>query len=152
MSTRSRVTLVGVVLLLALSVTGCGNRYGRSEDSGLALTPSLADLHGDPWVTDGIIDPHRTLVPGSTITMTFTKSSLSANAGCNTVFGGAKVHETKLVAAKLASTRKGCAQPLAAQDLWLAAFLSSHPRIERLDENLWLSRDDTVVHLTRQEG
>jgi heat shock protein HslJ len=152
MGTRSHVTAVAALLLVAFVVSGCGNKYGRSEASGLAFTPSLADLHGHPWTTDTIIDPHRSLVPGSTITMHFTENSISANAGCNTIFGGAKVNHTKLAVAQLASTQKGCVQPLAAQDVWLSAFLSAHPVIERLDGDLWLSRKDTVVHLTQQDG
>ena len=148
MSPRTRVTQVGAVVLAVLILAACTTSSGRSEDSGLAFTPDLADLHGHTWVADNIIDPHHELVPGSKITMTFTEDSLSAKAGCNTHFGGARIHDTELVAGPLASTQIGCPAALAAQDVWLAGFLTSRPTIERLDENLWLSRDDTVVHLT----
>ncbi len=149
---RRRAAAATGVLLLALTLAACGNRYGRSEVAGPVTTPGLSDLDGHHWVTDGILDPHRTLVAGSTLTVTFTHSTISANAGCNTIFGGAKVADRKLVAGPLATTQKACPAPLAEQDTWLAAFLSSHPTIERLDENLWLSRHDTVIHLKQKSS
>ncbi len=139
-------------LVVTLVLAGCGNRYGRSEVAGPTSTPSLGDLDGPAWVTSAIVDPHRDLVPRSELNLTFRHGALSATAGCTTLFGAATVRDGHLVAGPLASTQKGCPAALVAQDTWLAAFLSSHPRIERLDENLWLSRHDTVVHLEQQSG
>jgi heat shock protein HslJ len=152
MSARFRLTVAAVGLLAVLTVAACTTTDGRSEASGLSYTPALSDLHGHAWVADSIVDPHRNLVPGSTITMTFTKDSLSANAGCNTMFGAAAIDGTKLVAHQLASTQKACDQRLAAQDIWLAAFLGSRPTIEWLDHDLWLSHKDTVLHFTDEDA
>jgi heat shock protein HslJ len=147
-----RVPALAAVVLVTLTLGACGSRYGRTEVAGPVTTPELSDLEGHAWVTDVILDPHRALVAGSTLRVTFGPHSLSADAGCNTLAGGATVRDRKLVAGPLPATQKGCAAPLAAQDVWLAAFLRSRPRIERLDENLWLSRHDTVVHLTQTSG
>lgn len=34
------------------------------------------------------------------------------------------------------------------QDRWLVDFLTSRPRFEHVDDDFYLSRDDTVIHLT----
>jgi heat shock protein HslJ len=131
-----------------VTLAGCAGTSGRAADYGLATTPDLSELSGKSWVADGIRDPDRELVPGSQITMTFTTDSLSAAAGCNPLRGAASVDDSELVVADLASGLKACEEPLAEQDQWLGTFLTQRPTIERFDDDLWLSRDDTTIHLT----
>ena len=136
-----------MALLAALVLSSCDTGAGRGEEAVLVHTPDLAGLADRVWVADGIVDPDRQLVQGSTITVTFTEDSLSANAGCNTLRGGASIDGDELVVSQLASTMKACEEPLMAQDQWLSTFLTSRPTIEQREDDLWLSRDDTVIHL-----
>jgi heat shock protein HslJ len=147
--TPSRPIAVVLGLVLATCLTACAESYGRSADSGLAFTPDLADLSDDPWVATRVEDPDHALVPGSELTLTFTADSVTANAGCNTLRGRAKVDDDELVVDEMASTMMACEGALSDQDVWLTTFLTSRPTIERLDDNLWLSKDDTVVHLVQ---
>ena len=85
--------------------------------------------------------------------MIFTKDSLSANAGCNTMFGAAAIDGTKLVAKQLASTQKRVPeQQLAAQDIWLAAFLGSRPTIQVALRRPVAQPQEHVVHLTDEDA
>ena len=148
----SSVRLALVTLLVPLSLTACENSQPRVDVGGLAQAPAdLSELAGGVWFADDIQDPQVDLVSGSQIQMEFHQDSLSAEAGCNTLFGGASIDEDTLVVPALASTRKACDDALGQQDAWLSDFLSSRPSIEVLDQDLWLSRgDDTVIHLVRE--
>jgi heat shock protein HslJ len=148
-STSPRWIAALLGLLACVALTSCAaDTTGRSADYGVAVTPELSDLAGEEWVADGIQDPDRDLVPGSQITMEFTADSVSATAGCNTFAGAASIDDTELVVVDLLSTRMACDEQLAEQDQWLSDFLEGRPTIEQLDEDLWLSRDETTVHLT----
>jgi heat shock protein HslJ len=142
-----RFVVAGLALLAATAVVSCDTSEGRSEDAALLVTPELSDLADSTWVADGIVDEDRELVPGSRISMDFTEDSVSANAGCNTLSGPASVDDGELVVAELAATLMACEDPLAEQDTWLSSFLTSRPTIERQDDDLWLTHDDTVIHL-----
>jgi heat shock protein HslJ len=145
-----RFTLVAIVAALAL--TACDDSEPRVASLGLAQAPAdISELEGGVWVANDIQDPSVSLVPGSQVEMRFQGDSLSANAGCNTLFGGASIDGDDLVAAALASTKKACDDALTQQDAWLTDFLVSRPSIEVLDQDLWLSHgDDTVIHLVHQ--
>jgi heat shock protein HslJ len=148
MALLSLVGVVGIALLAATVVAECDASPGRSADDALVETPELSDLSGATWIADGIVDEDRDLVPGSTIRMTFTADSLSADAGCNTLRGPASVDDDgELVVAELAATLKACEDALSEQDAWLSSFLTSRPTIEQQDDDLWLTREDTVIHL-----
>ena len=87
----------------------------------------------------------------SEIEIRFQSDSLSVDADCNTLFGGASIEGDDLAVPDLASTRKACEDALSRQDAWLTDFLGSHPAIEVLDQDLWLSHgDDSVIHLVHQ--
>jgi heat shock protein HslJ len=141
-----------VVLVAALALTACDDSEPRVDSLGLAQAPSdLSELKGGAWVADSVLDSDVSLVPGSQIEMRFQSDSLSVNAGCNTMFGGASVDGDELVAPALASTKKACEDALTQQDAWLSDFLGSRPTIEVLDQDLWLSHgNDSVLHLIRQ--
>jgi heat shock protein HslJ len=144
----SRVGYGAAALVAVAAVAGCDTSEGRSADAALLVTPELSELTDSTWVADAIVDPDRALVPGSSISMTFTDDSVSADAGCNTLRGPASVDDGELVVSELAATLKACADPLADQDAWLTSFLTSRPTIESQDDaDLWLTQDETVIHL-----
>jgi heat shock protein HslJ len=149
---RSGVLLAALGLVAALALTACDDSEPRVDTLGLAQAPAdLSELAGGVWVADDIQDPDVSLVPGSQIEMRFQSDSLSANAGCNTLLGGASIDGDELVAPALASTKKACEADLTRQDAWLTDFLGSRPSIEVLDHDLWLYHgDDTVIHLVQQ--
>jgi len=151
MMSRTQRAQVLSALLLVCTLVACGYGDGRSADYGLKSTPQLSDLEGNTWVAHEIVDPDRQLVSGSSLTMTFSADSLSANAGCNTLHGAASVQDDELVASQLASTMMACEEDLMAQDTWLSDFLTSKPTIEHSDDDLWLSQGDTVIHLVAEE-
>ena len=151
MMSRTQRAQVLSALLLVCTLVACGYGDGRSADYGLKSTPQLSDLEGKTWLAHEIVDPDRQLVSGSSLTMTFSADSLSANAGCNTLHGAASVQDDELVASQLASTMMACEEDLMAQDTWLSDFLTSKPTIEHSDDDLWLSQGDTVIHLVAEE-
>jgi heat shock protein HslJ len=146
-----RSAVVGLVAALAL--TSCDDSQPRLDVGGLAQAPAdLSELEGGVWVANDVQDPEVSLVPGSQVEMRFQQDSLSANAGCNNLFGGASVDGDELVASALASTKKACDDGLTQQDAWLSDLLSSRPTIEVLDRDLWLSHgDDSVLHLVQEQ-
>jgi heat shock protein HslJ len=149
----SGVRLAAVCLVTSvLALTSCDDSEPRVDVGGLAQAPAdLSQLEGGAWVADNVVDPDVSLVPGTQIEMRFQSDTLSANAGCNTLAGGASLNGDELVATALASTKKACDDTLGQQDAWLSDFLGSRPTIELLDRDLWLSQgDDTVIHLTQE--
>ena len=130
-----------------------GSRVGASADSGTGSATGtgsddvLASLSGRTFVSTEVTG--HDLVPGSTITMTFPNAqTVSVNAGCNTMSGGASVEGGVLQVGPLATTQMGCPAPLMTQDAWLAALLTKGMAIEAQGETLVLSADEVTITLT----
>ena len=96
--------------------------------------------------------PWAWLIVGSTITLTFEDGQVSANAGCNTLFGAASWDAGTLdVEEALASTLMACDDALMAQDQWLSDFLTSDPALSLAGTNLTLGDDSAGLTLTEEE-
>ena len=65
------------------------------------------DLEGITFVATEVTGAH-TIVPGSTISLTFETGALSARAGCNNMFGQYTITGDVLNAPQLASTMMAC--------------------------------------------
>lgn len=92
------------------------------------------------------------LVEGSAITLTFEDGQVSANAGCNTLFGAASWDGGTLdVEEALASTLMACDDALMAQDEWLGDFLTSNPALSLAGTTLTLGDDSAGLTLTEEE-
>jgi heat shock protein HslJ len=91
----------------------------------------------------------HTLVPGSTITLTFERGALSARAGCNSMFGQYTIAGGVLNAPQLASTLMACDDALMAQDTWLAAFLASSPTWTYQNGALTLTNGTDTIAMTK---
>jgi|GEM_PF-872347 heat shock protein HslJ len=150
MPTPSRL-VVPAAVAAGLLLAACVDGTGRDATYGLVVVPDLTDLSGDTFVADGIVDPDRELVSGTRIAMSFATDSVNVNAGCNTLSGTATIDDYELVLGHLRSTRKACDQALEEQDQWLTSFLTARPHFDRVDDDLYLSRDDTVIHLVRDD-
>jgi heat shock protein HslJ len=84
------------------------------------------------------------LVAGTSVALTFEGERLSTNAGCNTASGAYRIADSVLqIGGEWASTLKGCAPELEAQDQWLAEFLDDAPSV---------ALDGDVLTLTGADG
>ena len=101
------------IAVLSLALTGCAG--GSADLEGRTFTATEVRGHD--------------LVEGSAITLAFEDGQVSANAGCNTIFGEAQWDGGTLEAEQLASTLMACDDALMAQDEWLTALLTSSPTL-----------------------
>lgn len=123
---------------------GCGGDSG--DEASATSTPSMESLAQFEWVASKVADPDFQQVDDSAITLTFAEDAITAQAGCNTLSGAASIEGSNLVVPdQLASTMKACEQALTEQDQWLAAFLTSSPKIEWDGEDFWLTHEKTRV-------
>ncbi|WP_162803097.1 META domain-containing protein [Ornithinimicrobium avium] len=135
-------TVVGLALAV-LALTSCGSVTPEGSGTGLSGRTFLSTA----VTRDGA---PRELVERSRISLTFADGRLTAQAGCNTMFGDYRVEGEVLVIDALGTTEMGCPDGLAAQDDWLSGLLSSRPRLELHGEQLVLvTTTDTVTLLDR---
>jgi heat shock protein HslJ len=123
-----------------------GGAYAGTEGSGPA--PGVERFDGSTFVTNEITGA-RAIVPGSTITLAFAGGSITANAGCNDLFGPYAVTGNVLSAAQLGSTAMACDQRLMAQDAWLATFLASAPTWTDDGRTLTLTNGTDTIAMAR---
>jgi heat shock protein HslJ len=91
------------------------------------------------------------LVAGSKVTLTFTESTLSAGAGCNTMNGKYTLDDSTLRwSGPVQSTMMGCPEGLAAQDQWLTTFLETGAKASMTGSLLKLTGGQTVMELEQQ--
>ncbi len=139
------VPLMRTALLLTMTVlllSSCGDVTSRAGDA--------PDLTGRTFLSTGVADDGapRDLVDGSRVRLTFEGGRLSAQAGCNTMFGGYEIDGDVLVVEGLGMTEMGCPGDLAEQDAWLSDVLTGRPSIAVDGDELTLTSGTTVVTLT----
>ena len=138
MSWRPRAEAATLLVLLSIGLlTGCG---GGGED---------VDLAGRAFTSTEVRG--HTLVDGTSVVLTFAEDSMSAQAGCNTLAGGASWADGVLTAGPLAMTMMACEDDLSAQDQWLSEFLASEPAIQ-LDGDTLVLGDDTEGMTLTEDG
>lgn len=126
---------LAVGLLLGVCLAACSGAAGAPDLNGRAFTAT--EVRG------------QEAVEGSTITLTFEDNQVSAQAGCNTLFGPADWEGGTLeIDGTLASTMMACDDALMAQDQWLSEFLSSSPALSLDGDTLTLGDDTTGLTLT----
>jgi heat shock protein HslJ len=114
-----------------------------------ACAGSDADLAGRTFTATAV--QGHDLVEGSAVTLAFEENGISAQAGCNTLNGGASWDGGTLdVQEPMASTRMACEENLMAQDQWLASFLTSSPALEVDGDVLTLDDESTRMTLAEQ--
>jgi heat shock protein HslJ len=90
-------------------------------------------------------------VAGTTVRLSFHDGSLSMHAGCNTHSGDYAVQDGVLLFENVATTEIGCDPALHTQDMLLADFLTSKPRLHLDGDRLTLSSSKmTLVFLDRE--
>lgn len=123
---------------LLLVLTGCGLLGGAGEEPGVA---------GRTFLSVDVMREGRSsaLVDGTRVRMTFEDGQVSAQAGCNTLFGDYRVDGEVLRVDAMGGTRLGCPDVLLAQDAWLVELLGSGPRLALDGDFLTLSGQGAVL-------
>ncbi|HYN71139.1 MAG TPA: META domain-containing protein [Nakamurella sp.] len=136
----------------ASSGSATGSASGKtgaasSEATGSGAAGVASDLTGKTVVAKEVTGSY-TIVPGSTISITFENGTLAASAGCNNMSGQYTVSGNVLNAPQLASTMMACEEALMKQDTWLAAFLASSPTWTYSGGTLTLTNGTDTIALT----
>jgi heat shock protein HslJ len=129
-----RLTVIAVLL------AGCGALPG-------------APLDGSEWLSTAVTEDgaDRALVDGTQIRLSFADGQLGASAGCNTMGGGYRIENGRLVFEGGGMTEMGCDDERHAQDDWLFGFLGSQPSVAQEGDKLTLTSDGTVIAFQDRE-
>jgi heat shock protein HslJ len=175
-TTVRTTTLLGVAAIVLLGLTACASNSSttppaagssaastsaspsssapkatgtpRSGSASTGAASGVAQFEGITFVATEVTGAY-TIVPGSTITLTFERGALSARAGCNAMFGQYTITGGVLIAPQLASTLMACDDALMAQDTWLAAFLASSPKWTYDNGTLTLTNGTDTIAMTK---
>lgn len=138
MSWRHPRAEIAIAVLLCVSLLpGCSGDGGDPDLAGRTFISTEVRGHS--------------LVEGTNVRLTFDDERVSAQAGCNTLAGGASWTSGVLTAGPLAMTMMACDEALSNQDQWLSDFLSSKPAIQQADDTLVLGDDSEGITL-KEEG
>ncbi|WP_415976818.1 META domain-containing protein [Rhodococcus sp. 077-4] len=120
----ARRALVALAFGASVLACGCADSYGEFP----------ADK------TYSSIDAPDSFAPvdGTVIRLEFVDDRISAEAGCNRLFGTVDTSQGRISIDSLGSTRMGCPQALMDQEQWLSAFLTSMPSWSRDDGTMTL--------------
>jgi len=147
--TSQRPGRAGTLLVLALLLTACGGG-SSSTTAGDSGAPTAADLDGTSYLSSSV--EGYDLVPDTRISLTFEDGSLSANSGCNTMFGPYGVrHGTLSWTQGPAMTQMACADDRMQQDQWLAGLLQAGMEATLDGDALTLTSGDVTVHLETEK-
>ncbi|MBY4129754.1 META domain-containing protein [Rhodococcus fascians] len=117
-------TLVALAFGASVLACGCADSYGEFPADKTYSSIGAPDSYVP--------------VDGTTIRLEFADDRISAEAGCNRLFGTVDTSQGKITTDSLGSTRMACPQALMDQDAWLTSFLSSTPRWSRDDGTMTL--------------
>jgi heat shock protein HslJ len=130
-------SVLPLVALAALAISACGGDDAASTPVPDPEPPPTAppttaaptlELGGREFLSVSV-DGYD-LVDDTVIRLSFDVDSLSANAGCNTLFGGYTISDGRLTVQQLATTEMACETELMTQDRWLTDILSLEPFVE----------------------
>ncbi|WP_183092593.1 META domain-containing protein [Nocardioides stalactiti] len=150
--TAVKTILLATAALLALTMSSCGDDdepTTMARDDGAAGSTSLDDLDGRAFASVRV-DGHR-LVDGTQVRLAFDGDALSADAGCNHLFGTIAVADERLTATDMGGTEMGCPDGRNDQDAWLTTFLGDGPTVALDGDTLVLTGGDVVLELVEQD-
>ena len=134
-----RVRLRFLLAILGSLLVACGS----------AASGGVSDLRGRTFLSTGVTEngQPRQLVAGTRIRLSFSPDgrSVGAAGGCNQMGGPGRIENGRLVVGDLTMTMMGCDAGRAAQDSWLAAFLTGRPSVQLSSDVLVLTRDTTEI-------
>jgi heat shock protein HslJ len=143
-----RRSVVLAVLVLALAACGDDTTTGDAEPDPAAPADLTERLAGRTFTAADVADPGHTLVPGSTVTLTFEEGRIAATGGCNRLFAGARIDEGTLVVDAVGGTEMACSPELMAQDDWLVALLEGSPSLDLAGDVLTVTRGETRLTMS----
>ena len=124
--------------------------------SMMTTTPASEVVTADMLVDQTFVSTSVTgyeLATGTSVTLSFTATDLSATAGCNTLGGAYSLQGGKLVVdGDLRSTMMACPEPVMAQDTWISEFLQSDPAIVATGDGIALTSGDVTIELAAETG
>lgn len=127
-------------LILALSLTACSGEIAGEGVEGPVVT-------GRTFQSTEVTG--RSLAEGTKITLTFPEAAkISANAGCNHLFGKVVFEGDRMVVTEMGGTDMGCDQARHDQDKWLTGFLQAKPRWSQNGDTLKLTGEGQAITLT----
>ncbi|MBN2530214.1 MAG: META domain-containing protein [Deltaproteobacteria bacterium] len=138
-------------------VTACVDEDDeKSMDSDDTEDISDALMDGAFVVTGATEDGEKkTFVADTVISIQFgANGQLSAQAGCNSMFGGFALEEDILKVSAMGMTEMGCDEALHEQDDWIYTVLTSRPELTFENDVLTMETtldDGTKVRLTLKE-
>jgi heat shock protein HslJ len=114
------LSLASITLLAACVSAGAPEAVPTPAPSTSPSSGALT-VDGKTYLSTAV--QGATLVSGTRIRLAFKDGSVSAGGGCNAIGGAYTITGGRLVVSQIMTTEMGCAQPLMAQDAWLAALL-----------------------------
>lgn len=128
-----------LLILSVLMLAACSANEGTDQ----------ADLEGKTFLS--VAAEGVELVEGTTVSLSFEEGNLNIQAGCNHLFGGAKIDKDVLKVENLAATEMGCEEELEEQDTLLSKFFMDSPRIDIASTELTLTKGDTKIFFEEEE-
>lgn len=142
-----RVALV-VMATAALAGCGSGGSSGASpSDGGSTAVTSIDQVEGKSFVSTSV--KGRDLVAGTSLKLSFEGGRMSANAGCNTMSGGATVSGGLLKwSGHPLQTMMACGDGKDEQEKWFSGLLTNGVKAaETGDGHVVLSTDAVTIDL-----
>jgi hypothetical protein len=144
------LTVAGIVLV-AVAAAGVArwldHEGAPSNANGSVSVRDLGSIVGEYVSINDSGAPARVL-DALPIRLVVEKDRVIAYTGCNSLQGGARVHDDRLVMSDLAMTEIGCPPDVAAQEQWVLRMLEARPRLERSGPYLSLSWDEHWLGLS----
>ncbi len=139
-----QLTILTAPLIVAVALAACGGVAAAPSASPDASADPPAGLDGRTFLSTA--STGHVLVAGSQVRITFQGGSVSISAGCNSMSGAYQVVDGRLQTDQMAMTEMACAEPLMAQDTWIASFVGGAGI--RLDgDTLTLGKDGETLTL-----
>lgn len=155
-----RLVAVAAALLATCMVAACSDDSGGGDDaaepSSAPTSPSAApveaaSLDGTTY-TSTSVEGHD-LVADTTIELGFDDGSMSASAGCNSMFGAYALTDGTLAwTGEPAGTLMACPDELAAQDQWLSGLLTTGMTATSEGSTLTLTDGEVTIELASGAG
>lgn len=133
-----------VLAVSALFLAGCAG------GGGVGSPQPEPELVGRTFLSTSVTG--YTLASSSQITLSFPeKGKLSANAGCNHLFGNVEFDGDRMKVSDMGGTDMGCEQQLMDQDDWFIRFMTAGPTYSLTGDELVLKGDGTEIKLMDRE-
>lgn len=139
-----QLAILTAPLIAVVALAACGGAPAAPSTSPDPSTAPPAGLDVRTFLSTA--STGHVLVAGSQVRITFQGGSVSISAGCNSMSGAYQVVDGRLQTGQMAMTEMGCAEPLMAQDTWIASFVGGAGI--RLDgDTLTLGKDGQTITL-----